>query len=314
MSTVPRMRYTICAVRPARPAQGHPDAGLIWPVPAEADGIALEPRDGTSVRRFVAREVEVGVVADTTVLVHADAIRAQVSVTDARVAVVCTKYDRGGGWIGGPIALALNIGSRVLAARRRRGTTLVGQVRYPWLCGVYSRNRVGLGGQELLRLVVEGDGARLYLELSLGRGESATSLATEIIRRAARFRLEHEEDATAAERAELTELASLAPLHWDKGAEELAGRDLPLSRPPTVRSARLGASGDRDLVTTRTVTDAGSDATTLVRPPVGQLARPRPPQPPPHPAEADDIAVVLRRPAEDDDLEITLRPKREPPD
>ncbi len=310
-----RPPYTICTVRPAVATTDEQDAGLLWPLPAEtADEIVLDPRDGTDIRRFVAREITVGAAADRGVLLRADAIRAQVFVTDARIAVACAKYDRGGGWIGGPVALSLNVGSRVRAARRRRGTTLVGHVRYPWLCGVYARGGRGLGGQELLRLVVEGDGRKLSLELSIGRGESATELATDLIRRAARFRLDHEEEATAEERAELVALASIPPLQWAKDDDDLAGRDLPLSRPPTIRSARLGAGagaeGDSGTAGPRTDIERESE-TTLVRAPRGR-PRPREPQRPSEPDE--EVSVVLRRPVQEDDLEITLRPKRDPPD
>ena len=166
------MRYTICTIRPAvAPAT---DDGLLYPVPgAEPDSIGLERRDGSSIRQLFAREISVGPAASREPILRADDIRARVYVTDSRVAVACTKYDKGGGWIGGPIALTLNVASRVRAARRRRGKTLVGHVRYPWLRGVYARHGGRWRGSELLRLVIEGDSDVLHLDLVLPRGADA---------------------------------------------------------------------------------------------------------------------------------------------
>jgi hypothetical protein len=286
------MRYTICTVRPAVAAAG--DDGLLFPVPgAGPDSIALEHRDGSSVRELFARELSVRPAASRTPILRADDIRARVYVTDSRVAVACTKYDTGGGWIGGPIALTLNIASRVQAARRRRGKTLVGHVRYPWLRGVYASHAKRWRGTELLRLVVEGEGGPLRLDLALPRGTDAPAVAADVIRRAARFRLDFDEDATDDERAELETLARLESLEPSEG-DELAGRDLPTSWPPTSRSALLGVPEPE----AREVRDTAPPAlaTLVQRAPV---AAPPPP---------DDVTVVLRRRAAepDDDIDITL--------
>ena len=221
------MRYTICTIRPAvAPAT---DDGLLYPVPgAEPDSIGLERRDGSSIRQLFAREISVGPAASREPILRADDIRARVYVTDSRVAVACTKYDKGGGWIGGPIALTLNIVSRTQAAQRRRGKTLVGHVRYPWLCGVYAGQARRWGGSELLRLVVDGEGGRLHLDLVLPRGADAPAVAVDVLRRAARFRLEYDEDATADQRAELETLARLESLR-PATSDDLAGCDLPTS-------------------------------------------------------------------------------------
>lgn len=200
------MRYTICTVREAA-ATTHPDDGLMFPVPgASPDAIGLEQRDGSRIREVVAREIAVRPASARSPILHADDVRAQVYVTDSRVAVACTNYDTGGGWIGGPIALALNVLGRARARRRSRGKILVGHVRYPWLRGVHARNGGRLRGSGHLRLAVEGDGGVLHLDLVLTRDASATAVATDIIRRAARFRLDHDEDATPAQRTELSGL------------------------------------------------------------------------------------------------------------
>ena len=117
-----------------------------------------------------------------------------------------------------------------------------------------------------------------------------TAVAADVIRRAAQFRLDHDEDATDDQRAELETLAALESLTWTKG-DELAGRDLPTSWPPTSRSAQLGLPE--------------SEARDAAPPSVATLVR-RPAVAPP--AQPDDVTVVLRRPsaAPDDDIDITL--------
>ena len=291
------MRYTICTVRPSAPRSA--DDGLLFPVPgAPADSVGLEPRDGTNIRQLYAREIAVSPGAAGLPIIRADDVRARVYVTDCRVAVACTNYDKGGGWIGGPIALTLNLASRVRAARRRRGTTLVGHVRYPWVRGVYARHGGRWRGSELLRLVVEGDSDVLHLDLVLPRGADATAIAADVIRRAAQFRLDHDEHATDDQRAELEGLAALESLTWTK-SDDLAGCDLPTSWPPTSRSAQLGLPE--------------FEARDAPPPPVATLIR-RPPVT--APAELDDVTVVLHPPAAepDEDLGITLRgrPDRRP--
>lgn len=293
------MRYTICTVREAA-ATTHPDDGLMFPVPgASPDAIGLEQRDGSRIREVVAREIAVRPASARSPILHADDVRAQVYVTDSRVAVACTNYDTGGGWIGGPIALALNVLGRARARRRSRGKILVGHVRYPWLRGVHARNGGRLRGSGHLRLAVEGDGGVLHLDLVLTRDASATAVATDIIRRAARFRLDHDEDATPAQRTELERLAALPPLLWSKG-DPLAGCDLPTSWPPTSRSALLGEPGAR-------ATDPPPHA-----PDAALAALVRRPAPPP-PDDAADVTVVLRGRERDapvgDDIDVTLRPR-----
>jgi hypothetical protein len=285
------MRYTICTVLPV-PAGPDDSAGVFFPVPAAGtDAIVLEPGEDARLRRLRAREVSVS-VAGGEPLLRADDIRAQVYVSDGRVAIACTRYDRGGGWIGGPIALVLNVVSRIRASRRSRGRMLVGHVRYPWLRGVYARNRSGLWGPELLRLFVVGEGVELQLDVRIARGESATDVATDIIRRAARLRLDHDEDATPSQRAELETLAALEPLRWSPG-DELAGRDMPTVWPPTARSGRLGRAPAPDAVTVvRRLPAPASSAAAVSGAP-------------------DDVAVVLRERAADadEDLGVTLRRK-----
>lgn len=285
------MRYAICTVRPEEVAPASDD-GLLFPVPgATPDSVRLEHRDGTSIRQLPAREIAVRPGDSPTPILRADDVRARVYVTDSRVAVACTKYDTGGGWIGGPIALTLNVASGVRAARRRRGKMLVGHVRYPWLRGVYASGARKGRGSELLRLVVEGDSGTLHLDLALPRGAGATAVAADVIRRAARFRLHYDEDATDDQRAELETLARLDALEWAQG-DDPAGRDMPTSWPPTTRSALLGVPEE--------------EARVAAPPPLATLVRRAPVVAPPEP---DEVTVVLRRPAgaPPDDLDITLR-------
>ena len=86
-------------------------------------------------------------------------VRICVYITDARVAFACSKYDKGGGWIGTPGAmLVMNVASKSLAAVRRRGKMMVGQVRYPWIANVGSTGQQGIGSEE--RLVFDGKSDR----------------------------------------------------------------------------------------------------------------------------------------------------------
>ena len=95
--------------------------------------------DGDSAQQLVARAIAVRDVGGgkARTVVEVREIRAEVVITDARVILLCSKYDKGGGWVGTPgTALMLNAVSKLRAARRSRGTALVGHIRYPWLISV----------------------------------------------------------------------------------------------------------------------------------------------------------------------------------
>jgi hypothetical protein len=217
--------------------------GLLTPVPAtKPDSIVLEPRDGSSVRRLYCNAVEFAVAGDKRPLMAAREIRGQLFLTDARLAVACTKYDKGGGWIGGVGALAANAGSKMLAAHRRRGKMLVGHIRYPWLSAVYARNRGGMLGTEQLRLVFRTPGGDdpLVLNFDLPKDTDATAVAAEVVRRAATFRLANDPELSDSEREELKRHQALDRIVWRKGDKNLAGVRFTTWWPVGEHSARFG--------------------------------------------------------------------------
>jgi hypothetical protein len=64
---------------------------------------------------------------------------ADVVVTDQRVMFTCAAWNVGGGYssIGAPLTAAvMNVASKAAAAARRRGTVVVGQMRWEWLAHV----------------------------------------------------------------------------------------------------------------------------------------------------------------------------------
>jgi hypothetical protein len=121
---------------------------------------------------------------------------------------------------------------------------MVGHIRYPWIAGVYARNKAGWLGSEQLRLVVRfpSDKAKSQINLELPKDLDATAVAAEIIRRTAVFRLNHEPDLSEEEQSELRQLAQLGGLTWTKGDDRLAGRSFSTYWPMGLRSARFGLS------------------------------------------------------------------------
>jgi hypothetical protein len=237
--------YTICTVREVLD-DGHfsSEDSLVFPVPGrDTDSVVIEPRDGSDIRRALCNEITI-LDSNGKRLLRAADIRAQVLITDARLTVACSKFDKGGGWVGGPVAMiALNAGSKLLAAHRRRGKMLVGQVRYPWVHAVYAQNKGGWAGSEKLRLIVKASGEFLRLDLTFPKDVDATAIGTEVVRRAARFRLAHEPTLEPKERATMTELAGVAPIVWRRGDTNMAGHQFPSHWPAGPRSARFGLTG-----------------------------------------------------------------------
>ena len=137
----------------------------------------------------------------------ADDIRVEVWITDARVALACSTYDKGGTWYGGVTALALTAGERAVAAVRRRGKMLVGQVRYPWISRVGSTAKFGwLTDERVILRFKDPDGDVWELYLTLPKRSDAAELAAEVARRAAAYRLSSDPDPQSNTIAALQEL------------------------------------------------------------------------------------------------------------
>jgi hypothetical protein len=236
--------YTVCAIVEVLEGKFGTEDSLILPVPGlESDTVLVEPRDGHDIRHILCNEVEVRGGSDNRRLFRAPEIRARLLLTDARITVACSKFDKGGGWVGGPVAmLALNAGSKLLAANRRRGKMLVGQIRYPWIDAVYAQNKSGWRGGEMMRVIVQSGGQAMRLELTFPKDVDATAVATELIRRAARFRLTHEPGLDQASRVRLTDLSNIAPLVWRKEDKKMVGHEFPSPWVAGEESARIGLS------------------------------------------------------------------------
>lgn len=219
--------------------------GLMLPLPgASPDSIVFEARDGESIEVFEAKSIEAKTHGEKKPFLKVSDVRLRLFITDARVAFACSKYDKGGGWIGGATALAMNAGSKILAARRRKGNMLVGHLRYPWISDVFARNKDGWLNEETLRLIVKlpGDESWTRVDFELPKESSATARASEIVRRAAAFRLGCEPDLSEDERAEFGRFAELNDLVWTKG-ENMVGVTFSSSWPVSKRSALFGPPG-----------------------------------------------------------------------
>jgi hypothetical protein len=208
----------------------------------------MEPRDGTNVKHIYCTALDIRERGAKKPMIRAKEIRAQILITDARMTIACSKYEKGGGWwgigAGALVAVPLNVGSKMLAARRRRGKMLVGQIRYPWISGVFAQNRSGWSGSETLCVFAGAGGGRvLRLLVTLPKDLDATAVGTELIQRAAAFRLAHDDEPPSEEkRARLIELCSVEPLTWVKGSGKMAGHNFPNFWPASERSARFGLS------------------------------------------------------------------------
>lgn len=216
------------------------EESLLLPVPGlETNSILLEDRDGRSVQRVTAKSVLLK--RDGKTAASATDVPIDVFITDARIAWACSKYDKGGRFTGSGggalVALAINAGSAAMAARRRRGKMLVGQVRYPWLSSVGSCSRMGFGSQEQLHLSAKSSGSELKLVFSMRTHDDAATIATEIARRAAAYRLACETELSAATRERLEELSSVARLDPKKGI--VRSHVFPTLWPVSEKSARM---------------------------------------------------------------------------
>ena len=212
------------------------EQGLIFPVPgAQKNTVVFEPRDGEAIQSLTAKTLEFKLGNRTMLRVRK--VRIDIFITDARFAVACSKFDKGGGWVGGATAMVLfNAVSKARAALRSRGKMLAGQVRYPWLRWVASSPKTGYTSEETLTLQCAAeDGTAMTLTLTLPKNVEAARVAAEIADRAARYRLSSEEldsEARAGLEAHLGSQSRVA-------AGEKHVFEMPAPRPVAEHSARL---------------------------------------------------------------------------
>jgi hypothetical protein len=206
-------------------------ANLMLPCPSEKpNGIALEERDGKNVLRYEATSLRLTVGRQTggnwkwEEHVRLDNGDISVYITDARVAFACTEYDKGGSFrvvgipdVGDLLVLPiLTLGSKVLAARRRRGKALVGQVRYQWLKEICFKPPDWRGKSNLLVDALSKDGQHYAISLTLRSAVGADKISAEIVRRYAAYLLSLEpawDDEQLESLRQLTELEHLPSDH-----------------------------------------------------------------------------------------------------
>jgi hypothetical protein len=194
------MEFGILAIRTA-----DEDDGRLYPLPGEEKGsIQMEQWDGEPLRltgsALTVQELRSG---QWRTLQRLRDVKLDVLVTDSRLIVSCSKFDKGGGWIGfggGGVlfAMAANGVSKARAVHRRHGKALVGQVRYAWLRCVGYKPKAGWGSKEEIRLgvvVMSGGGDRqeLFLDIALPNNVDSAAVARATVKRAASYRLSYTE-------------------------------------------------------------------------------------------------------------------------
>lgn len=164
-----------------------------YPLPAATpDTVEPEEEDGGDVSVVMASAFsvkrDIGGLFDEVASIND--LCAEVVATSCRVTVACTKYIKGrGGWVGFGIggvaaAVTMNIAARAQAAHARRGKTLVGHVRYPWVEAVLFQDG-SVGVTPTVRLILQDplDDVRrtLAFDIALHRSESASAFATDLV-------------------------------------------------------------------------------------------------------------------------------------
>jgi len=188
------MAFSVLAIRTGEEPRDHhyPDPGYALNT-VELTGADTSPRT-YSATGITINEFRGGTFREA---VRVSDIDLNVFVTGSRIAVACSKYDKGGGWVGWgvagfAIAVTANAVSKARAARRRRGRMLVGHVRYEWLETIVAKDRTGMFGRNSLRLLFSDPllGVNLMcVDLQLGKHEPASALASDIAARARRHRI-----------------------------------------------------------------------------------------------------------------------------
>lgn len=216
------------------------EQGLLLPIPGAAKNTVLfEPRDGEEIQALTAKAVTFK-IGDRTAL-RVRKVRIDLFLTDARFVLACSRYDKGGGWVGGATAMVVfNTVSKARAALRSRGKMLAGQVRYPWLRWVASAPKTGFSSEEALALQCAAeDGTTMTLNLHLPKNIEASLVAAEIAERAARYRLASEDLDDGARAA----LEALLGAEKRVATGEKQSFSMPVPQPVSEESARLEPKG-----------------------------------------------------------------------
>jgi hypothetical protein len=178
--------------------------GAVWPVPsADQDGwlVELEKWDGAgdrlkwmNVTGILEQEVLPGGAKTVSRMTK---ISGFAYVTDARLIVAVQNFDKGStyvgfGGIGAVTALAATGISKAMAAHRRKGKILVGQVRWQWVKALAAQPGSRSGTIRAVYETKSGSQTRLYrLDLTVPASAPALEIAQDCIHRAAAWRLAH---------------------------------------------------------------------------------------------------------------------------
>ena len=218
----------------------------------------------------------------------------QVWVTASRVIFYCKKFEKGGRWVGfglGGLAVAVvaNSVSAAIAANRRKGKALVGNIRYPWVSSVMFSPRSGFGSENDLRIAfvdgTEDSRPDCDITFSIERQRDANRLARHITDRVIAYRYASGEEIDADElgRFEALRSSGLAavpekgrlssykfPSSWRVPIGMTKVPDAPPTLPPVAPVIRVEGSIAVESVPVELVPAA-----------IGGVARPTPPQPNP---------------------------------
>jgi hypothetical protein len=132
---------------------------------------------------------------ETTELGQTGEVKAELLVSDQRVAIACTHFQNGGGWhgygtAGAAFAVIANGTGNAVAHNQTRGTSLVGHVRHEWIVGVIARDRKGWGSNNYVEILLwdpplPGSRSLSKLHVQLDRKTLASPAAQLIASRAA---------------------------------------------------------------------------------------------------------------------------------
>ena len=212
-------RFAILNVVPV----GTPPSEL-FPGPGPTPNTVVpDPEDGPNPQTLSAVNLQVYAVQgpgrSAKQILNIHKVNASVLISDCRVAVACSKYDRGGRatpfTLGGLLfTVPFNAINRAQAKKRRSGNMMVGQVRYSWLVSVGCSQKTGPLSFNNLRLglVLPGGQLRLILNITLP-GMRTGEVAQSVVQRAARYQLAHEgQQISPDQRVRLEQLTQAPPL------------------------------------------------------------------------------------------------------
>jgi hypothetical protein len=242
--------FNILSVRTAQDSDGR-----LYPVLGDAScPVELEQWDGNvqtcGASRLILSEWIKGGFKPVTKLLD---VPIQLLTTDSRVVIACEKWNKGdrywGVGLGATSALISNTVNKAKEARQRRGTMLLGHIRYGWLTQIGYGRTTGLGARPTIRLGVshrvqpDNHVRALFLELALDKRSNSAQLAESIARRAAIYRLKYDADVTDEDSVVYRKYASGPPPLPTPQAKQYAIYKFPRSAPATEGTALPQSNG-----------------------------------------------------------------------